>query len=105
MGTIVVTPSMLRQTATDLKNDMEHALAITNQYLADHENIVAPGLWQGGGAAASHGTAAQIHHDLQNVITGATRLAEGLNKAAVLMEAHEADSEHAFHALFGGQSA
>ena len=39
-------------------------------------------------------TAAQINHDLQQTITGGTRLAHGLGQAASLMEQHEADAAH-----------
>jgi|SRR5690625_1994483 len=101
MPAIVVTPAMLRHTAKDLRNDLENALVITNQYLTEHQNIMAPGLWQGDGVTASYTTAEKLSQDLQNVITGATRLSEGLDQAAVLMESHEADAAHAFQALFG----
>jgi len=35
---------------------------------------------------------------------GGTGLAEGLTEAAALMEGHEADSQSAFQALFGGSA-
>jgi hypothetical protein len=49
-------------------------------------------------------TAAEVANDLNKVLTGGTRLAEGLTQAAALMEGHEADSQAAFQALFGGAS-
>ena len=39
-------------------------------------------------------TAAEINHDLQQAITGGTRLAHGLGQAAAMMEQHEADAAH-----------
>jgi hypothetical protein len=47
-------------------------------------------------------TAAEVSSDLNKVLMGGTRLAEGLTQAAALMEGHEADSQAAFQALFGG---
>lgn len=46
-------------------------------------------------------TATEITNELNKVLTGGTRLAEGLVQAAALMEGHEADSQTAFQALFG----
>ncbi|MDD7812164.1 MULTISPECIES: WXG100 family type VII secretion target [Mycolicibacter] len=105
MAAIVVTPELMRNTASKLSQHIEHAQAIANQYLADHENILGAGTWDGAGSKASYATAAQIHEDMQKVLIGGTRLTEGLNQAAALMESHESHSEHAFHSLFGGQSA
>lgn len=105
MAAIVVTPELMRNTASKLSQHIEHAQAITNQYLADHENILGAATWDGGGSKASYATAAQIHEDMQKVLIGGTRLTEGLTQAAALMESNEAHAEQAFHALFGGQSA
>ena len=105
MASIVVTPELMRNTASKLSQHIEHAQAIANQYLHDHENILGASTWDGGGSKASFATAAQIHDDIQKVLTGGHRLTEGLNQAAALMESHESHSEHAFHSLFGGQSA
>ncbi|WP_046315042.1 WXG100 family type VII secretion target [Mycobacterium sp. UM_Kg1] len=105
MAAIVVTPELMRNTASKLSQHIEHAQAIANQYLADHENILGASTWAGGGSRASFTTAAQIHDDMQKVLIGGSRLTEGLKQAAALMESHESHSEHAFHSLFGGQSA
>ncbi|BBZ50410.1 WXG100 family type VII secretion target [Mycobacterium heidelbergense] len=100
--TIKVTPQLLRSTAHDIQANMEHALAIAKGYLANQENVMNPATWSGGGVIASHMTATEVTNDLNKVLMGGTRLAEGLTHAAALMESHEADSQHAFQALFGG---
>lgn len=101
-STIVVTPEMLRTTAAALQGHMEHATAIANGYLHNHENIMSSSTWAGAGVQSSYSTAAQIHADLQKILTGGTRLADGLNQAAALMESHESDASHSFLSLFGG---
>ncbi|MBS9533824.1 WXG100 family type VII secretion target [Mycobacterium sp. M1] len=101
MATIVVTPEVLRSTAAAVQSDMEHATAIANGYLANQENVMGGSSWAGAGVQASYATVEQIHADLQKVLIGGSRLAEGLNRSAALMESHESDSEHAFHSLFG----
>jgi uncharacterized protein YukE len=83
---------------------MEHAIAIAQGYLANQENVMNPSTWSGDAVVASHMTASEVSNDLNKVLTGGTRLAEGLKQAAALMEAHEADSQHAFRALFGGSA-
>ncbi|KAA1249111.1 WXG100 family type VII secretion target [Mycobacterium simiae] len=101
-NTIQVTPQMLRSTAHDIQANMEHAIGIANGYLANQENVMNPATWSGAGVVASHATATEVANDLNKVLTGGTRLAEGLVQAAALMESHEADSQAAFQALFGG---
>ena len=93
---------MLRSTSHDIQANMEHALSIAQGYLANQENVMNPATWSGAGVVASHMTAAEVTQDLGKVLTGGTRLAEGLAQAAALMEGHEADSQAAFQALFGG---
>ncbi|EPQ79160.1 WXG100 family type VII secretion target [Mycobacterium marinum] len=100
-NTIQVTPQMLRSTARDIQMNMEHALGIAKGYLANQENVMNPATWSGAGVVASHLTATEITNDLNKVLVGGTRLAEGLVQAAALMEAHESDSQTAFQALFG----
>jgi uncharacterized protein YukE len=100
--TIKVTPQLLRSTSHDVQANMEHAIAIAKGYLANQENVMNPATWSGAGVVASHMTAAEVTNDLNKVLMGGTRLAEGLNQAAALMEGHEADSQTAFQALFGG---
>ena len=100
--TIKVTPQMLRDTSDAIQANMEHAMAIGQGYVANQENVMSPASWSGGAVTASYVTATEVAGDLNKVLTGGTRLTEGLNQAAALMEAHEADSTHAFNALFGG---
>lgn len=102
--TIKVTPELLRNTASAIQNDMDHAQAVANQYLASQQNAMGGDTWSGGGAMASNQTAIEVENDLQKTLTGGTRLAEGLTQAAAIMESHEADSAHAFNALFGGNT-
>ncbi len=100
--TIKVTPQMLRDTSNAVQANMEHAIAIAQGYVANQENVMNPATWSGAAVTASHVTATEIAGDLNKILTGGTRLAEGLNQASALMEGHEADSTHAFNALFGG---
>lgn len=102
--TIKVTPQLLRSTSQDIQANMEQALAIAQGYLSNQENVMNPATWSGAGVVASHMTAAEVTNDLNKVLAGGTRLAEGLTRAAALMEGHEADSQTAFQALFGGAS-
>jgi uncharacterized protein YukE len=97
---IVVTPELLRSTSAAITAHMEHAQAIANGYLSNQENVMGDSTWSGPGVVASHATAAQLTTDLGKVLTGGTRLAEGLKSAAALMDSHEADSTHAFQSLF-----
>lgn len=99
--TIKVTPQMLRDASNAIQANMEHAIGIGQGYVSNQENVMNPSTWSGDAVVASHATAIEVQNDLNKVLTGGTRLAEGLNKAAALMEHHEADSSHAFSALFG----
>lgn len=78
-------------------NDSRDSAVITP--LVDVTKLAAT--WSGTGVVASHMTATEITNELNKVLTGGTRLAEGLVQAAALMEGHEADSQTAFQALFG----
>lgn len=98
--TIKVTPQMLRDTSNAIQANMEHAMAIAQGYVANQENVMNPSTWSGDAVTASHATATEVSNDLNKILSGGTRLAEGLNQAAALMEGHEADSTHAFNALF-----
>ena len=89
--TLVVTPEVLRSTRQAIESALEHATAIANGYLSSHEGL-GSAVWGGKAQLASVNTAVQINHDLQQVITGGTRLAHGLSQAASLMEQHEADA-------------
>lgn len=93
---------VLRSTATSIQNDMDRAQAIAAQYLNTQQNAMGGDSWSGGGALASNQTAMEVQDNLQKVLTGGTRLAEGLTQAAAIMESHEGDSAHAFTSLFGG---
>ena len=100
--TIKVTPQLLRSTSHDIQQNMEHALSIARGYLANQEIVMNPATWSGAGVVASHITAVEVTNVLNKILTGGTRLAEGLMQAAALMESHEADSQTAFQSLFGG---
>ena len=89
--TLVITPEVLRGTRQAIESALEHATAIANGYLSSHEGL-GSAVWGGQAQLASVNTAVQINHDLQQVITGGTRLAHGLSQAASLMEQHEADA-------------
>jgi uncharacterized protein YukE len=101
-STTVVTPELLRSTQQRIESRLQEAVAIANQYLSGHENIISATGWAGQAGTTSLNTAGQIHHDLQQIMSGGQRLAHGLGQAAVLMENHEADSAHSLAGLFGG---
>ncbi len=91
--TLVVTPEVLRSTRQAIETALEHATAIANGYLNSHEGL-GSAVWSGQAQLASVNTAVQINNDLQQAITGGTRLAQGLSQAAAIMEQHETDSAH-----------
>jgi uncharacterized protein YukE len=91
--TLVVTPDVLRNTQQAIESALQHATAIANGYLSHHEGL-GSAVWGGQASLASVNTAVQINQDLQQTITGGTRLAHGLSQAASLMEQHEADAAH-----------
>jgi WXG100 family type VII secretion target len=97
--TLVVTPDVLRSTQQAIESALQHATAIAQNYVSTHEGIGAA--WQGGAQGASVNSAVQINHDLQQIITGGTRLAHGLGQAASLMEAHEEESAHTLTSFAG----
>lgn len=97
----VVTPDLLRSTQQRIESRLQEAVAIANQYLSGHENIMSATGWAGQAGTASLNTAGQIHHDLQQIMSGGERLAHGLGQAAALMEGHEVDAAHNFTGLFG----
>ncbi len=90
---LVVTPDVLRSTQQAIESALQHATAIAQNYLSGQESI-GGAVWQGQAQGASLNSAVQINHDLQQIITGGTRLAHGLGQAASLMEAHEDESAH-----------
>jgi uncharacterized protein YukE len=94
--TLVVTPEVLRTTQQAIESALQHATAIADGYLSSHEGIGAA-VWGGQAQGSSLNTANQIHHDLQQTVTGGLRLANGLNRAASLMEEHELDAAHSFN--------
>ncbi len=91
--TLIVTPEVLRSTQQAIESALQHATTIANGYLSSHEGL-GSAVWGGQASLASVNTAAQINSDLQQTITGGTRLAHGLSQAASLMEQHETDSAH-----------
>lgn len=98
----VVTPELLRSTQGRIEARLQEAATIANQYLSGHENIISATGWAGDAGSTSLNTAGQIHHDLQQMMTGGQRLAHGLGQAASLMENHEADALHDLNGVFGG---
>lgn len=100
----VVTPELLRSTQQRIESRLQEAVAIANQYLSGHENIISATGWSGQAGSTSLNTAGQIHHDLQQIMSGGQRLAHGLGQAAALMENHEADAAHSLTGLFGAGS-
>ncbi|KQH77167.1 MULTISPECIES: WXG100 family type VII secretion target [Mycobacterium] len=98
----VVTPELLRSTQQRIETRLQEAVAIANQYLSGHENIISATGWAGDAGSTSLNTAGHIHHDLQQIMTGGQRLAHGLGRAAALMENHEADAAHDLNGVFGG---
>lgn len=91
--TLVVTPEVLRSTQQAIESALEHATAIANGYLSNHEGL-GSAVWGGQAQLASVNTAVQINQDVQQTVTGGTRLAHGLSQAAAMMEQHEADAAH-----------
>lgn len=89
--TLVLTPEVLRSTQQAIESALAHATAIANGYLSNHEGL-GSAVWGGQAQLASVNTAVQINRDLQQTITGGTRLAQGLSQAASMMEQHEADA-------------
>ena len=89
--TLIVTPEVLQSTRQAIESALEHATAIANGYLSTHEGL-GSAVWGGQAQLASVSTAVQINQDLQQVIIGGTRLAQGLGQAASMMESHEADA-------------
>ncbi|MEI7914240.1 MAG: WXG100 family type VII secretion target [Mycobacteriaceae bacterium] len=95
---LVVTPEVLRSTRQAIETALEHATSIANGYLSGHESL-GSAVWGGQAQLASVNTAAQINQDLQQVLTGGTRLAQGLGQAASVMEQAEADAAHSLSGL------
>lgn len=91
--TLIVTPEVLRSTQQAIESALQHATAIANGYLSSHEGL-GSAVWGGQAQLASVNTATQINNELQQTITGGTRLAHGLSSAASMMEQHEADAAH-----------
>jgi len=90
---LIVTPEVLRTTQQAIESALEQATSIANGYLSTHEGL-GSAVWGGQAQLASVNTAGQINLELQQTITGGTRLANGLSQAASMMEAHEADAAH-----------
>lgn len=91
--TLVVTPEVLRSTQQAIESALQHATSIANGYLGNHEGL-GSAVWGGQAQLASVNTATQINHDVQQAVTGGTRLAHGLSQAASMIEQHEADAAH-----------
>jgi uncharacterized protein YukE len=100
-GTTKAFTELLRTTQQHIESALQTATAIANEYLHGHEDVVNVSSWSGQASTASLATAAQIHHDLTQTITGGQRLAAGLGKTAVLFEHHEDDAALGIQSLFG----
>lgn len=90
---LVVTPEVLRSTQQAIESALQQATAIANGYLSNHEGL-GSAVWGGQAQLASVNTAVQINQDVQQTVTGGTRLAHGLSQAASMMEQHESDAAH-----------
>jgi uncharacterized protein YukE len=101
MALLQVTPDMMRQTQQAIETALEHATVVANQYLSSHENLGVA--WQGDGYQSSVNTAMKVQHDLAQATMWGSKLAQGLGKAALLMEQHEMDAAHSF-AGFAGEA-
>ena len=98
---LVVTPDVLRTTQQAIESALEYATSVANGYLSSHEGL-GSAVWGGQAQLASVNPAVPINHDLQQTITGGTRLAHGLSQAASMMEQHEADSAHSLTSFAAG---
>ena len=97
---LLVTGEQMRTVSNNIQAAIESAVVVAQQYLATHEEAMGA-TWDGQGAGSSFVTAGRIQEDIAKIMTGGQHLAEGLNKAAALMEAHEEDMAHKFNG-FGG---
>ena len=88
MGTMHVTPEVLRTTKQEMESYMAEAMAIVNQYMATHQDAMGVA-WAGPAGVASETTAAHLQHELQQTTEGFNGLAHGLGNAADLVEQHE----------------
>jgi uncharacterized protein YukE len=96
--TLIVTPEVLRTTQQAIETALQHAASIANGYLSSHEGI-GSAVWGGQAQLASVNTAGQINLELQQMITGGTRLAHGLSQAASMIESQEGDSARSLTAF------
>ena len=104
MATTMAFTGLLRTTQQQVENAMQTATQIANEYLHGHEDVVNSAGWQGKASGASLTTAAQIHHDLMQTVTGGQRLAHGLGKTATMFEHNEDDAAHGLLSVFNGGS-
>lgn len=100
MNQVLVTGEQMRTVSQNITTALEQATTIAQQYVATHEDAMRV-TWDGGGAFSSMTTAARIQEDLNKIMTGGHHLAEGLVKAAALMEQHEEEQAHTFNSFAG----
>lgn len=93
---LLVTPDQMRTVSNSIHSALEQAVAVATQYVNTHQDAMNA-TWGGAGASASNTTAMKINEDINKITTGGQHLADGLNKAAALMEAHEEDQAHTFN--------
>lgn len=97
---LLVTPDQMRTVSNSIQGALEQAVAVAKQYVNTHQDAMNA-TWGGLGAGASNTTAIKIDEDITKIITGGRHLADGLNNAAALMEAHEEEQAHTFNGFVG----
>lgn len=92
MSTFDVPPEQLRAARDAIIAALENAGAVATQYLSTHQNIAAPGVFQGLTQSTSTNTAVTIEADLQRAVRHGMFLADALGKTATFVEENEADA-------------
>ncbi len=100
MSDLLVTPDQMRTVSNSIHSALEQAIAVATQYVNTHQDQMGA-TWGGMGATSSMTTAARIQEDINKIVTGGQHLADGLNNAAALMEAHEEEQAHTFNGFAG----
>ena len=94
MTTFDVPPTQLREARNAIMSALESAGAVASQYLATHQNIAAPGVFQGLTQNTSTNAAVSIESDLQRAVQHGIFLANGLAKTADFVEQNESDASN-----------
>lgn len=88
MGTMHVTPEVLRQTKAQMESYITEANTLVEQYLSTHQDAMGV-VWQGPAGIASMTSAQHLRDQLFQTTDGLNGMAHGLGNAADLVEAHE----------------